>query len=162
MEYKLKDFVPTEKKVDLVGLSIQEAIYEDIINPMLLDIFFNVNLVLTYCEVSATEEEKADKLAFYDTLIQEGILAKVQQEIGELELLTLTNYLELWAADMRTQMYSINGIIEKLKLFATGLTDQTGKNLEGFKSIDLSGLTELLPLAQQLGFNITPVSAPKE
>ena len=164
MEITMKDFVSTEAKIECVGLTIQEAFLEGIVNPMLLDAFFAVNLVLTFTDVSVEDEEKTDKLALYDKFISDGTLTEFLSKMGGSsdEIEYLRQSLKEWSKEYQTQMNSFNGLIDKLKLFAGDLVNKTDKNLSTFKDLDINSLKELVPLAKSLGFNIGGNETPTE
>jgi hypothetical protein len=157
MDFKLKDFVPTERRVDLVGLTIQEAIIDGIVNPMLLAFYFDVNSVLIYADIDIPLEQKADKLALYDTFIQEKVFSQFDEMMckqypGERE--ANWAYLELWVKEYRARQNSIYGIIDSVSDFVNVFLEKTDIKIEDLKNLQLGELGQIIPLAKELGFDL--------
>ncbi|MDY0197644.1 MAG: hypothetical protein RBR68_07500 [Tenuifilaceae bacterium] len=154
MEYKLKDFVPTERKIELVGLTLAEANTEGFINPFVSDILLEVNTFLVYTENDA---DKGDKFTLYDELKKEDI--HIFTLIGEEETELLLEYQHRWTAAATNYYHSIAGTVASMNLYLEELAEKTGNALDAIKNIDMSKLAQLLPLAQELGFDIAQLKA---
>lgn len=157
MEYKLKDFVPTERKIELVGLTLAEANTEGFINPFVSDILLEVNTFLVYTENDA---DKSNKFTLYDELEKEGI--HIFSLIGEKETDFLLEYQHRWTAAATNYYHSIAGTVASMNLYLEELAEKTGNALDAIKNIDMSKLTQLLPLAQELGFDVAQLKAEKK
>ena len=154
MEYKLKEFVPIERKIELVGLTLAEANTEGVINPFVSDILLEVNTFLVYTENDA---DKSNKFTLYDELEKEGIHIFVL--IGEKETDFLLEYQHRWTAAATKYYHSIAGTVASMNLYLEELAEKTGNALDAIKNIDMSKLTQLLPLAQELGFDVAQLKA---
>ena len=75
-EVEVLNYLPTEDKYDLIMISLQKANEDGIYNPLLLDVFFHLNLVYMYTNLSFTTKQKEDEFKLYDTLKSIIILSK--------------------------------------------------------------------------------------
>ena len=151
MNFEFKEFVPTERKIDLLEMTLQEAQYAGIINPMLLDIFFRVNLVLIYTDIELPEN--GDKIAFFDTLIKEDIMTKVEDTLNK-EIEILYGYLIEWKNIQTKERDSFVGMVNRIKEIAEELLETSNEGLGKIEGLDLTKLQDLVPLAESLGINL--------
>ena len=151
MNFEFKEFVPTERKIDLLEMTLQEAQYAGILNPMLLDIFFRVNLVLIYTDIELPEN--GDKIAFFDTLIKEDIMTKVEDTLNK-EIEILYGYLIEWKNIQTKERDSFVGMVNRIKEIAEELLETSNEGLGKIEGLDLTKLQDLVPLAESLGINL--------
>ena len=152
MEYKLKDFVSTEKKVELIGLTIAEATTEGFVNPFVVNILLYVNTFLVYTNNDLTQEDKANKFDLYDKLQKENI--DITELIGEEEIQLLRHYLDSWSLSADAYARSVGGAINSMSFYLEELSEKIGGSLDSLKNIDLSKLAQVIPLAKELGFDL--------
>jgi len=160
MEFTLREFIPTERKLDLIGLTIQESIVDGIINPMLQDILFKVNTVLIYTDNDITMEEKEDKLALYDKFVKESVWEVFESQMDEKypdEIYYLTDSLYLWTTEQKVYMHSNLALMEILKDYLTGLVNALVTGTDLLKDIDWTTMAQINSLAESLGFNLPPL-----
>lgn len=149
MEYEIKDFVSTERKFDLIDLTLQEATVAGIVNPMLLDVLFTVNSIMVFTDLEFFPEEKEDKLALYDTLVENGVVESFLTQMDEREEWeVLQEYLFEWKDEYQAYSTSFKAYLEEIKLFFGAIVDQTSKSLDG---VDLQKLQEVMSVATALG-----------
>lgn len=65
-------YMPVNDKLDIMAIAMQKAEENGIYNPMLLDIFFHLNLVYMYCNITFTDKQKEDELKIFDLLQSNG------------------------------------------------------------------------------------------
>jgi len=154
MEFTMKEFVPTERKVELIGLTLQEAEVEGIINPMVRDILFKVNTFLVYTTNDLTAEDKSNKFTLFDKLNSKGVLADFGKRMDSNELVYLQKYLEAWTEEQRKYINSVNGILDNFKIFAADIAEKLGTNLNKLDGVNLEQLAQVIPLAKGLGIDL--------
>jgi len=152
MEYKLKDFVPTERKIELVGLTLAEATTEGFVNPFVSDILLEVNTFLVYTENDA---DKSNKFTLYDELKREGI--HIFALIGEEETDLLLEYQHRWTVAVDKYNQSIAAGMEVMSIYFDKIAGKALGFVDNFKEYDFSKLTQIIPLAKELGFDLEEV-----
>lgn len=163
--YTVKENVSIERQIDLVGLTIEESFIDGIVNPMLKEILFKVNIFLVFTENNLTAEDKQNKFAIYEQLRKQGIIKKEQYGMDDLgsEIMTiisneeywdLKRYLNLWTNEYQAQKNSVQGILDSVRIFATDIADKMGVSFDKLKEIDLPSLAEIIPVAKELGFDL--------
>jgi len=154
MEFNIKKDVSTEKKVDLMGLTIEESYFDGIVNPMLLNIFFTINSIITYTDIEISQEEKKDKLALYDKFKNENILSQFEMRLQK-ELPGETNYLNenlaAWVKEYNKYKSSFGGVLESLKMFIDNIAQETDLNLQKLQDVDLNKFKDLNEIVSILG-----------
>lgn len=157
MEFQIKDFVSTERKVDLVGLTIEECFIDGIVNPMVLRYIFDVNCILVYTDLQIEQSKKADKLALYDEFKKKGVLESFKKKM-ELkysgELIALWDSTLKWKKDYTEHKNSIYGIIDNIKNFVEIFMEKTDIKMEDLKNLQLGELGQIIPLAKELGIDL--------
>ena len=161
MEFTLKENISTESKVDLVGLTIKEAFYEGIVNPMLLEIFFNVNLVLVYSDIEVTTSERLDKLALYDKFISEKVFSNFAQLMEEKypdDVNMLAEHLTSWAEKYQKYENSFSATLDKLKIFADSMINRTDESISLLESLNPETVEQISSLAETFGIDTSKLS----
>ena len=85
MEIKVKESLPIDKKYDIVMITLQEAFENGIYNPIKLELYFHVNLVLSCVDLDFTDEERSDKVKLYNEMHDSGFLDVVLDAFDEVE-----------------------------------------------------------------------------
>lgn len=93
-EIKVLSYLPIEKKYDLIMITCQKALEDDIYNPLKLDMYFHLHLVYMYTNISFTDKQKEDEMKIYDTLKDSGLLDKILDVIEASEYDELYSYIE--------------------------------------------------------------------
>lgn len=84
-------YLPVEDKYDLIMVSLQKAEEDGIYNELMLDMYFHLNLVYMYTNISFTEKQRENEAKIYDSLKSNGFFDMFLSTIDENE------YEELWA-----------------------------------------------------------------
>lgn len=106
-EIEVLQYLPIEDKYDLIMVTLQECLVDGIYNPVKIELYFNLNLVYMYTNLSFTEEQKEEPEKIYNTLESNGFISKMLEVFNEDEYNALYNYLQ---AQMDNYMkYSISG-----------------------------------------------------
>lgn len=65
-------YLPAQDKYDLLMVTLQKSIEEGAYNDFKLDVYFNLNLVYMYTNISFTDKQREDEFKIYDCLKSNG------------------------------------------------------------------------------------------
>ena len=83
-DINVRKTLTTDEKYDIVMISLQQAKEENAYyNPILLDMFFNLNLVYTYTDIIFDEEDRMEPSKVYDALKNSGFMDALFNVIDE-------------------------------------------------------------------------------
>lgn len=88
-EIEVLNYLPIEDKYDLVMVTLQKAREGSVFNPIKLDIFFYLNLIYMYTNLSFTDKQKDDETRLFDLLQSNGLMDAFLAALSEDEF----NYL---------------------------------------------------------------------
>ena len=120
-------FVPVESKLDLLAITMQKSEENGIYNPLLLDIFFHLNLVYIYTNITFTDEQREDELKLFDLLESNNFFDSFLPENKE-DYEELRNYLNELTSDNLTYNNSAASV-------AKGIIRDLPRNAEAAKMI---------------------------
>ena len=76
-------YLPARDKYDLLMVTLQKAIENGAYNEFKLNLYFELNLVYMYTNISFTEKQREDEFKLYDTLKSNGFYELFFQAINE-------------------------------------------------------------------------------
>lgn len=76
-------YLPVNEKYNLINDVLLKSYENGIYNPIRLDMYFALNLVYKYSNISFTEKQKEDEAKIYDTLQSTGIMDKIIDAIED-------------------------------------------------------------------------------
>lgn len=85
-------YLPIEDKYDLISIVTNEAIENNIYNPLKLDMLLHLYIVFLYTNINFTDKQKEDLPKLYNTLKSNLIIDKVLENMNEEEYDTLYEY----------------------------------------------------------------------
>lgn len=107
-------YLPAQDKYDLLMITLQKSLENGFYNEFKLNIYFELNLVYMYTNISFTEKQREDEFKLYDTLKSNGFFDLF------FEQLNIDEYNELYAqlnaikkASFKNRR-SINSVINQL------------------------------------------------
>ncbi len=71
-QIEVLQYLPVRDKYDLLMSALQKSYESGIYNELKLDVYFNLNLVYLYSNISFTEKQREDELKIYDVLESNG------------------------------------------------------------------------------------------
>lgn len=120
-------YLPIEDKYDLIMITLQNALEENIYNPLKMDMFFHLYLVFLYTNITFTDKQKEDPYKLYNTIKSNGLLDLVVQNINDEEYSHLIQFLEeLSQIKMdykKTVVSLIHGFVNDLPSQAAAMKD---------------------------------------
>lgn len=78
-------YLPIRDKIDLIDIAIQHAETEREYDPVRLEMYFNLYLVMMYTDIDLTEEDRSDLYELYDKLESNGMIDDVIAAMDENE-----------------------------------------------------------------------------
>jgi hypothetical protein len=94
LEIEVKQYLPIEDKYDLVTITLQEAEDNGIYDPVKTELYFNLNIVYMYTNISFTEKQKYNESKLYDILESNEIINQVINLIPVYEYEKLYSFLQ--------------------------------------------------------------------
>lgn len=88
-----KQYLPIEEKIDLVSKILNESVDNNgYYNPIRLNIYTNMEIIMTYTNISFTEKQKEDILKLYDLFYGCELVDKIFEIIPEDEVSDITDW----------------------------------------------------------------------
>lgn len=91
---EVKQYLPISDKNDLIQITLQKAEENGVYNELLLDTYFNLNIVYLYTNITFTEKQREDELKLYDLLEGNGVIDMVIAALPENEYQALKDMIE--------------------------------------------------------------------
>lgn len=91
-EIEILQYLPVADKYSLVNITLQESKEGIIYHSVKKDMFFHLNLVFMYTNLSFTDKQKEDLEGLYDALTSSGLMTEIIKNIPEDEYNTLYSY----------------------------------------------------------------------
>ena len=76
-------YLPAKDKYDLLMITLQRATEQGTYNDFLIGMYFELNLVYMYTNISFTEKQREDEFKLYDTLKSNGFFDLFYQALNE-------------------------------------------------------------------------------
>ena len=74
-------YLPAQDKYDLLMVTLQKSMENGAYNEFKLNLYFELNLVYMYTNISFTEKQREDEFKLYDLLLSSGLLDQVIEAI---------------------------------------------------------------------------------
>lgn len=87
-------YLPISEKNDLIEVALQKAEQNGNYNDVALEMYFNLNLIYLYTNISFTDKQKEDESELYDKLQCSGLIDAVIANMDQDEYSQLLEYLE--------------------------------------------------------------------
>ena len=91
---EVKQYLPIEDKYDLVMVTLQKSLEDGIYNPIKIDMYFHLNMVYMYTNLSFTDKQKENEMKIYDCLESNFFINAMLAEIPEEEYTNLYEYMQ--------------------------------------------------------------------
>ena len=90
---EVKQYLPIEEKINLVGKVLNESVDDNgYYNPIRLNIYTNMEIIMAYTNISFTEKQKEDILKLYDLFYGCELVDKIFKTIPEDEISDITDW----------------------------------------------------------------------
>lgn len=125
-------YLPFEDKYDLINITMQEAREGSLYNAIKLDMFFHLNLVFAYTNLSFTEKQKEDLEKIYNILASNGFIDKMVEAIPDDEYNFLYETLENTIADTLNYKTTITGLVQDVIDMLPSKAEEMQKIIDNF------------------------------
>lgn len=113
-DIEVLQYLPIEDKIDLIDITLQKSRENRLYNPLKVDMFFHLNLIYLYTNITFTEKQREDEYKLYDILQSNGIINKVIENMNENEYNLLLTKVNEKISDELTYNTTAASIIAKL------------------------------------------------
>lgn len=126
------NYLPAADKYDLLMITLQKSLEGNIYNEFKLNLFFELNLVYMYTNISFTEKQREDEFKLYDTLKSNGFFELFYETMNEDEYNDLFEQITVLKTTMEKSRGSIAGIIANLIEDLPANAEAAAKIVENF------------------------------
>ena len=115
IEIEVKQYLSIDDKISIAQNVLNNSADDNnFANPMKVDIYFNLELIYHYTNITFTDKQKEDVTKLYDLFEESGLLSKIITAIPEDEYNNLINYTQDTIDAFYKQQNSALGIMEKI------------------------------------------------
>ena len=107
-------YLPARDKYDLLMITLQKSLENGIYNEFKLNLYFELNLVYMYTNISFTEKQREDEFKLYDNLKSNGFFELFLQVLNEDEYNELFAQLNAIKETNMRNRTSVGAVITKL------------------------------------------------
>lgn len=145
--YKIEvlQYLPIADKYDLIMITLQKALEDNIYNPVKIDMYFHLNLIYLYTNLNITDKQKEDEMKLYDNLSSNGLLSSILELIPESEYNTIYNYIEEIKKDTVKFKRSASALLQSI---ITDLPKQAEAAMNIVDSFDKNKYQEVIEFAR--------------
>lgn len=148
-EIEVLHYLPVEDKIDLIEIALQKAEEDGIYNETMLDMYFHLNMVYLYSNITFTEKQKENEPKLYDAMVSSGFMAAFLQAMDEDEYTAVFNDLQRVRASREKYDLSTAAIVKSLIVDLPENAKTAAAIVDGF---DPAQFQRLLNFAKASGF----------
>lgn len=138
-------YLPVQEKEDIIEVAYQKAIINSNFNPILFNIYFLLNVVYSYTNLTFTDEQRRDEKKLYDMICSSGLLDIILNNIPESEMTFFEDNIEDYVSQSLVQDYSavgiFNNVVDSFNTFSKVISDK----LSNVDEKTLQALIDALP-----------------
>ena len=125
-------YLPSQDKYDLLMITLQKSIEHGAYNEFKLNLYFELNLVYMYTNISFTEKQREDEFKLYDNLKSNGFFEKFYQTMNEEEYNELFSQLNAIKNASSAYRMSAGGVLNRLIEDLPKNAEAAAKIVDGF------------------------------
>ena len=125
-------YLPAHDKYDLLMVTLQKSLENGAYNEFKLNLYFELNLVYMYTNISFTEKQREDEFKLYDTLKSNGFYEQFFQVINEDEYNELFTQLNAIKDASSANRMSVGAVISQLIEDLPANAEAAAKIVENF------------------------------
>ena len=125
-------YLPAADKYDLLMVTLQKSLEENIYNEFKLNLYFELNLVYMYTNISFTEKQREDEFKLYDTLRSNGFFELFYEALDDKEYEELFDQIVELKATMERSKGSVAGVIANIIEDLPANAEAAAKIVENF------------------------------
>lgn len=82
---EVKQYLPISEKESLIDSVLQKSVIRGVYNPLAVEMYFNLNIIYLYTNISFSESQRNDERKLYDTFESNGYIDQIVQVIPDEE-----------------------------------------------------------------------------
>lgn len=125
-------YLPASDKYDLLMITLQKSLEGNIYNEFKLNLFFELNLVYMYTNISFTEKQREDEFKLYDTLRSNGFFELFYEALDDKEYEELFDQIAELKTTMEKSKGSVAGVIANIIEDLPANAEAAAKIVENF------------------------------
>lgn len=125
-------YLPAADKYDLLMITLQKSLEGNIYNEFKLNLFFELNLVYMYTNISFTEKQREDEFKLYDTLRSNGFFELFYEALDDKEYEELFDQIAELKTTMEKSKSSVAGVIANIIEDLPANAEAAAKIVENF------------------------------
>ena len=125
-------YLPAADKYDLLMVTLQKSLEGNIYNEFKLNLYFELNLVYMYTNISFTEKQREDEFKLYDTLRSNGFFELFYEALDDKEYEELFDQIAELKATMEKSKSSVTGVIANIIEDLPANAEAAAKIVENF------------------------------
>lgn len=125
-------YLPAADKYDLLMITLQKSLEGNIYNEFKLNLYFELNLVYMYTNISFTEKQREDEFKLYDTLRSNGFFELFYEALDDKEYEELFDQIAELKTTMEKSKGSVAGIISNIIEDLPANVEAAAKIVENF------------------------------
>ena len=125
-------YLPAQDKYDLLMVTLQKSMESGAYNEFKLNLYFELNLVYMYTNISFTEKQREDEFKLYDNLKSNGFFELFFQALNEDEYNELFAQLNAIKEASTYNRTSVGAVITKLINDLPANAEAAAKIVDGF------------------------------
>lgn len=153
IEFQVLQYLPAEEKMALINVALQKANENGLFNPLKVNLYFCLNIVYLYTNISFTQKQREDEFKLYDLLEANGVIQAVLNAMDDAEYKILEYFLHGTIKKRELQNSSFYGFIE-------GIIQDLPKNAEAaakiIENFDPNKVKEVMDFAKSVNNGILP------
>lgn len=111
---EVKQYLPISDKNDLIQIALQKAEENGIYNELLLETYFNLNIIYLYTNITFTEKQREDELKLYDLLESNKVIDLVIAALPENEYQDLKDMMEETRDDIQFYRNTAGAVLQSI------------------------------------------------
>ncbi len=125
-------YLPASDKYDLLMITLQKSLEGNIYNEFKLNLYFELNLVYMYTNISFTEKQREDEFKLYDALRSNGFFELFYEALDDKEYEELFDQIAELKATMEKSKNSVAGVIANIIEDLPANAEAAAKIVENF------------------------------
>ncbi|MBQ8206362.1 MAG: hypothetical protein IJZ77_02775 [Bacilli bacterium] len=147
-EIEVLQYLPASDKYDLIMGTLQECYVDNVYNDFLKEVYFNLNIVFMYTNLTFTDKQKEDMTELYDLLDGNGFFNEVIENIPAEEYGFLVTTMDNIQSALEEYEQSIAGALAKGFNSLPQAIEAATTTIQNF---DTSKYKEVVEFAQAVG-----------
>ena len=125
-------YLPAADKYDLLMVTLQKSLEGNIYNEFKLNLYFELNLVYMYTNISFTEKQREDEFKLYDTLRSNGFFELFYEALDDKEYEELFDQIAELKTTMEKSKNCVAGVIANIIEDLPANAEAAAKIVENF------------------------------